>query len=186
MNTAAVQSDWVSVEDYLAAEERSETRHEYLGGFVYAMSGGTRRHNTLCGNLYLSLRRHVKGGPCQVYMSDVRVNLFWGRDEYYYYPDLVVTCDARDTHPRFVHHPVLLIEVLSESTRRVDQREKLFAYRTLESLREYVLVEPDRQEVTVFRRDTEWAPEVVKGESATLSLASLQCELPLKQVYEGV
>lgn len=184
MNTVAVEMDHVTVEDYLAAEEHSEVRHEYLGGVVYAMSGATRRHNSVAGNLYMSLRQHLQGGGCRVYMSDVRVNLAWQDDQYFYYPDLVVTCDPRDNHPRFVRHPVLLIEVLSDSTRRVDQREKLFAYRTIESLQEYVLVEPDSPEITVFRRSADWAGVKYAGEEAVAELTSAGFKLPLSRVYE--
>src|SRR6266508_990801 len=124
---AVVQNDYVSVEDYLAAEEKSDIRHEYLGGFVYAMAGETRAHNTITGNLYVAIHQHLRGGPCKLYVNDIRVNFLLQQDEYYYYPDLVVTCDPRDTHPRFIRRPKLLIEISSESTERIDRREKFFA-----------------------------------------------------------
>lgn len=177
--------DHVPVEEYLAAEEQSDIRHEYLGGVIHAMSGATRRHNGVALNLALALRQHLPGGHCRVYMSDVRVNLAWQEDQYFYYPDLVVTCEPGDNHPQFVRHPVLLIEVLSDSTRRVDQREKLFAYRTIESLQEYVLVEPERPDITIFRRAADWAGVKCAGEEAVVSLTSVGLELPLARVYEG-
>jgi Uma2 family endonuclease len=185
VNTVAVQADHVSVQEYLAAEEQSEMRHEYLGGVVYAMSGATRRHNAIAGNFYINLRQHLQAGSCRVYMSDVRVNLAWQDDQYFYYPDVVVTCAPDDNHPRFVRQPVLLVEVLSDSTRRVDQREKLFAYRTIESLQEYVLVEPDRPEITIHRRSADWAGVKYAGEAAIAELSSVGVELPLARVYDG-
>src|SRR5258708_4789812 len=117
------------------------------------MAGETRTHNRIAQNVLLRLSQRTKGGPCQIYISDVRVNFHLRENEYYYYPDLVVTCDKRDTHPRFVRFPKLIIEVLSESTERVDKREKFFAYTSIESLQEYVLVAQDSKEVTFFRRN---------------------------------
>ena len=183
---AAVKDDFVSVADYLAAEEASDVRHEYLGGLVYAMAGETRDHNQISGNLYLALRRHLKAGPCRVYSSDIRVNFDIRDDEYYYYPDLVVTCDPRDTDKRFIRHPRLLIEVLSASPERVDKREKFFAYTGIASLEEYVLVAQAEKEVTVFRRANDWKAEKVSGARAKVSLPSLKLTLPLTAIYEGV
>ncbi|HEX3719468.1 MAG TPA: Uma2 family endonuclease [Verrucomicrobiae bacterium] len=182
----AVKNDLVSVEDYLAAEETSEIRHEYLGGLVYAMAGETTTHNQIVGNLYLAIRNHLKNKPCRVYMSDIRVNFDIRDDEYFYYPDIVVTCDKRDTHPRFVRHPRLIIEVLSESTERIDKREKFFAYTGMPSLDEYVLVAQNAPEITLFRRSSDWKAEKISGTKATASLRSLKLSLPLSAVYEGV
>ena len=183
---AAVKSDFVSVADYLAAEETSQVRHEYLGGLVYAMAGETRDHNQVTQNLLLNLRPRLKGGPCKIYMSDIRVNFQLRTDEYYYYPDLVVTCDQRDTHPRFVQFPKLIIEVLSPSTERVDKREKFFAYTSLASLEEYVLVAQTEREVTIFRRANDWQAENILGPKAKLTLDSLKTTVPLAAIYEGV
>src|SRR5947207_13385287 len=97
------------------------------------MAGETRAHNTIALNLATSIRQRLKG-PCKLYMSGVRVNFQIREDEYYYYPDIVVTCDSRENDIRFVRYPKLIIEVLSESTERVDRREKFFAYTTIESL----------------------------------------------------
>jgi len=182
----AVHDDFVTVEDYLAAEELSDVRHEYLGGMVYAMAGATRVHNQIAQNLVFHLRQHLKGGPCKLYMSDIRVNFAMKSDEYFYYPDLVITCDTRDTHPRFVRFPKVLIEVLSPGTERVDRREKLFAYITLESLEEYVLVGQEPREVTVFRRANGWQAEKVADVDGSLTLASLQVSIPVLAIYEGV
>ncbi len=182
----AVKDDFVSVADYLEAEAASDVRHEYLGGLVYAMAGETRDHNQISQNLLFQLRQRIKGGPCKLYMSDIRVNFDLRNDEYYYYPDIVVTCDKRDTDKRFIRHPRLIIEVLSESTERVDKREKFFAYTSIASLEEYVLVAQATREVTVFRRGNGWKAERVAGARPKLTLASLKCSLPLTAIYEGI
>jgi Uma2 family endonuclease len=180
------QSEFVSIEDYLAAETGSEVRHEYLGGVVYAMAGETTIHNQIAGNLYVAVRQHLKGKSCRVFMSDIRVNFKLRGDDYFYYPDIVVTCDKRDTDPRAVHFPKLIIEVLSESTERVDRREKFLAYTHIASLEEYVLVGQDPREVTVFRRSGDWRSEVFFGGKAKISLVSLKLSLPLAAIYEGI
>lgn len=182
----AAQPDFVPIEDYLATEAQSHVRHEYLGGRVYAMAGETRVHNTLTLNLALLLRSHLRREACHLYASDIRVNLSLREESYYYYPDVVVTCDPRDSHPRWIHYPKLIVEVLSESTERTDRREKFFAYTTMESLEEYVLVAQSPPEVTVFRRGNNWRAERTVGKEATVRLESLQCEFRLAAVYEGV
>ena len=122
---------------------------------------------------------------CRVYVSDIRVNFDLRSDEYFYYPDIVVTCDKRDTHARFVRHPRLIIEVLSERTERIDKREKFLAYTNIESLQEYVLVAQAKSEVTVFRRAYDWKPERFAGTKIRLLLESLKISLPMTQIYES-
>ena len=181
-----IQSDHVTEEDYLAAEETSDIRHEYLGGLVCAMAGETRLHNTIALNIATALRQHFKGGPCKVYMSDIRVNFDLRDDEYYYYPDIVVTCDKRDNDKRFVRHPKLVVEVLSPSTERIDKREKCFAYTSIECLEEYVLVSQTTAEVTVFRRANDWKAGKASGAKIAVPLKSLRLTLPLSVIYDGV
>jgi Uma2 family endonuclease len=185
MQTAA-KHDFVSVEHYLAAEAASDVRHEYLGGLVYAMAGETTDHNQIVGNLYFAIRQHLKGKPCRLYTSDIRVNFDLRNDEYFYYPDVIVSFDRRDHHKRFVRHPTPIIEVLSESTERVDKREKFFAYTSMPSLEEYVLVGQAAREATVFRRADGWKATKVSGAKGKLPLKALKLSLPLSAVYEGV
>jgi Uma2 family endonuclease len=183
---AAESGDFVSVADYLAAEETSQIRHEYLGGLVYAMAGETLAHNLISQNLLFQIRRKTKGGPCRVFISDIRVNFHLRTDEYFYYPDIVLTCDKRDTHARFVRYPKVIIEVLSESTERIEKRERFFAYTSIESLQEYVLVAQADREVTVFRRAKNWKAERISGARAVLKLESLGFRIPFTAIYEGV
>jgi len=130
----------VTVEDYLSGELRSEVRHEFIGGSVYAMAGASEEHNTIGLNLATALHAHLGDGPCRVFMVDMKVRLHIARDEVFYYPDLMVTCDSRDTDRYFMRHPKVLIEVLSGETERTDRREKFFSYTSIETLEEYVLV----------------------------------------------
>ena len=184
---AAEKQDYVGVNEYLVAEAASAVRHEYLGGLVYAMAGETRDHNQICQNLAFALRPRMKDGPCKMYLSDIRVNFLLRDDEYYHYPDLVVTCDKRDTDARFIRYPKLIIEVLSEkSTERVDKREKFFAYTNIGTLEEYVLVAQASREVTVFRRADNWKGETVTAAKESVALKSLRLKVPLADIYDGV
>jgi Uma2 family endonuclease len=181
----AHRGEYVSVDEYLAAEHASEIQHEYLGGLVYAMAGETRDHNTIALNLAQMLREKLRGGPCKVYMSGVRVNFLLRSDEYYYYPDVMVTCDSRDIDKRVVRYPKLIIEVFSQSTERIDRREKFFAYTNIASLEEYLLVSQETREITLLRRINDWRPESFTDECSVV-LSSVAMSLEHARVYEGV
>jgi Uma2 family endonuclease len=182
----AEKHDFVAVEDYLASEETSEIRHEYLGGLVYAMAGETTAHNQISQNLLINIRQHLRDGRCKTYISDIRVNFQIRGDEYFYYPDIVVTCDKRDTHERFVRFPKLIIEVSSPSTERIDRREKFFAYTSIETLEEYVLIPQKPGDFTVFRKVNNWREEKISADAAELRLESLQFSVPRSAIYEGI
>jgi Uma2 family endonuclease len=183
---AAAALERVTVEEYLTAELRSEVRHEYLGGVVYAMAGASEEHNTLGLNLATALHGHVGDGPCRVFMVDMKVRLHVAREDVFYYPDLMVTCDPRDTERYFMRYPKVLIEVLSAETERTDRREKFFSYTSIETLQEYVLVAQARREVTVFRRSAQWNPEVLTQSDQQLELPSLRFAMALSAIYRRV
>jgi Uma2 family endonuclease len=183
----ATEKAWaISVEDYLAGELRSKERHEYLGGLVYAMAGASVAHNTVSLNLASALRTHLRGGPCRVYMADLKLRLQISDEDVFYYPDVMVACDSRDTDPYSKRFPRVLIEVLSPDTEQTDRREKFLSYIQIETLEEYILVAQDKMEVTVFRRATKWRPEIVQKPDELLRADSLDFKLPLNLVYEGV
>ena len=183
---ATAKSALLTVEEYLAGEPASEVRHEYLGGTVYAMAGASVDHNKISLNLALGLTSHLRGKRCEAFMADVKVRLNLASDDIFYYPDVMVACDPRDTDKFFKRFPKVLIEVMSESTERIDRREKRWSYQQIETLEEYVLVAQDRMEVTLFRRANGWKPEVLNKPDQSLVLASLEFSLPLSGVYEGV
>lgn len=183
---AAKEMRRVSVADYLAGERVGEVRHEYLGGTVYAMAGASEEHNVIAGNIFAALHSHLRRGPCRAFMTDLKVHVRISNDEVFYYPDVMVACDPRDTDRYFKRFPKILIEVLSSETERTDRREKFLSYTQIETLEEYVLVAQDRMEVTAFRRATHWEPEILRQPEETLRLGSIEFSLPLGAVYEGV
>lgn len=177
----------LSVEAYLEGEQSAEVRHEYIGGATYAMVGGTDRHNRIALNLVTALDAHARKRSCGLFMADMKVRLQVAGEDAFYYPDLMVACDPADDHPYYRTAPCLLLEVLSRSTRRIDEREKLFAYTTIPALREYLVVDQDEPRVTVHYRGPEgWTTSTVAGEGAVdiecletrLDLATLYADLP--------
>jgi Uma2 family endonuclease len=182
----ALSRDYISVDDYLAGEETSQIKHEYSAGSVYAMAGASREHNRIAGNIYSILAQRLRAGPCQAFISDVKVRLEAMGDELFYYPDVMVGCDSRDTNRLYLRYPRVLVEVSSESTERLDRGEKRLAYQSIETLEEYIIVAQDRPEVTIFRRVNKWAPECNVGLEQSFSIKSLDLRLPLTAIYEGV
>lgn len=126
--------EWTSVEAYLALEQQIDIRHEYIGGAVYAMAGASDEHIALCMNIAFALRSHLQGTPCRVQMSEGKLRLRIANEEIFYYPDVLVACDPRDTDRYFKRYPKVLVEVLSESTEALDRREKFLSYRQIETL----------------------------------------------------
>ena len=175
----------MSVEEYLESEKTSPVKHEYLDGEVYAMSGASRRHNRITTNLFTLLSSRLRGGPCEVFVAEVKLRIT--ALNYFYYPDLVVTCDPDDSDDYFVTRPVLVVEVESPSTSAIDKREKLMAYRKIEALREYLMLAQDSIKGEVFRRDSngDWSREELEGDQE-LRLESVDLNLRLSSLYEGV
>jgi Uma2 family endonuclease len=177
----------LTVEEYLELEERSNVRHEYIDGQIFAMTGNTESHNVVCGNLYSLIHAHVRGTGCRAYINDMKVHV--KVDHSFYYPDIMATCEPFEAKSVFKSLPVLIVEVLSPSTRQVDRREKLVAYRKLSSLREYVIVSQDRKQIEIHRKrsDWQWEIETLQG-SDDLCLQSLgeQLRIPVSAIYEDV
>lgn len=175
----------ITREAYLEGERSAEVRHEFVDGEVHAMVGGTLAHNRIAGRLHLALSLHLRNGPCQTYMSDVKVRV--AAANAFYYPDLLVVCGPHDLRAVFVDDPCLIIEILSPATEAIDRRETFWAYQKLPSLREYGLVDQSQQQVDVFRprEDGEWELETY-GAGDTLVLESVGLHLPLAELYAGI
>jgi Uma2 family endonuclease len=184
--TAALKVDFLNPEEYLEGEKHSDIRHEYVGGIVHAMAGGSLAHNRICGNIFAFLHGQLRGGRCNVYMADAKVRLFLAQQHLFYYPDVMVACDPRDTDSYFCNYPNLIIEVLSESTEDIDRREKLLNYIQIETLETYLLLSQDRAEGTLFRRQNDWRPELIDSSAKSIPITSLSLEIPLNEIYSGI
>jgi Uma2 family endonuclease len=184
---ASPQSPYLTPDEYLASEEQSAIKHEYIDGQIYAMVGASDLHVTIAGNLFALLRQHVRGSGCRVYISDMKARL--ESLNRFYYPDVMVTCDPRDREtPTYKRFPCLIGEVLSDSTEAFDRGDKFADYQTLESLQEYVLLNSKRQRVECFRRNEEglWVLQFYTPEQNTIQLRSIGFEATLASLYEDV
>lgn len=175
----------MSYADYVAAEATSDTRHEYLNGEAFAMAGGTIEHGALAAAITGALINGLRGRPCRVFNSDVRVRI--QETGLTTYPDLSVACGSveRDTEdPHALVNPVLIVEVLSDSTEAYDRGQKATHYRQLSSLREYVLMSQHKPHVEVFRRSDagHWELyEAIAGQQ--IELRSVGCTLDIDELY---
>ena len=175
------EGDYVSEEEYLATEPASEVKREYIGGRVYAMAGAGYNHNCIAANVLRKFGNHLEGTPCATFMADIKLKL--GKD--YVYPDVLVDCSKMRGDDVFSSAPIIIVEVLSRSTRKTDTTTKLIRYINLPSLQEYVLIEPDIVSVQVLRRSKNWLPDYFfLGDEVTFE--SIGLTLPVEDLYDRV
>ncbi len=185
--SAALKWNLISEDDYLAGELISPIKNEYLGGVVYAMAGARNRHNVIKDNIHVALAVRLKGKPCRAYSSDTKVRIRTALPLRFYYPDVSVVCEPNPEDDSFHDHPVVIFEVLSNSTRRIDEGEKKDAYLTIPSLRVYALVDQESATVILFRRaDAGFIREVHHGIDEILNLGEIGTKLPLAEIYDGI
>ena len=139
----------MTLEEYLRWEERRPWRYEFVGGYAYALAGATGGHNLVAGNVHYELRTAARGHPCRIYQEGMKLRV--GDDVYY--PDVMVVCDPGGDDEQMAHAPCLLVEVLSPSTTRTDRTQKLAAYRSIASLRAYLIVSREHRHVERHWRD---------------------------------
>jgi Uma2 family endonuclease len=180
---------WISPEEYLELERRAETKSEYFDGQTYAMSGASFVHTHLVANLVITLGSQLKGGPCTVLPSDMRVRV--PETGLYTYPDVSVVCGEpklEDAHQDILLNPVVLIEVLSESTETYDRGRKFEHYRRIATLQEYVLVSQKESRVEAYHRQTarEWLLTEALALDERVELPSVRCVLELRELYDRV
>ena len=187
MTAERATDELMTVADYLEWEEGEEQRHEYVGGMVYDMAGSTLAHVAISTNVAVCLGVQLRGKPCRPFGPDLKVRIQYPTHTRFYYPDCSVVCDVRFSQAHFVDNPVVIVEVLSPSTRRTDESEKREAYLSIGSLRVYVLLEQERAGAVVWRRgDQGFAREVYEGLEAVIALPEIEARLPLAEAYEAV
>ncbi len=187
MTAQLVNDLLISPDEYIDGELISPFKHEYLDGVVYAMAGASNVHNEIAGNALVSLHTRLRGKPCRPYNSDTKVRLRLPAGLRFYYPDVQMTCHPNPPNDSFQDQPIVVIEVLSQSTRRADEGEKRDGYLALPSLDVYLLVESERALVIGFRRGPSgFVREVFSGLDASISLACIGADLPLAELYERI
>jgi Uma2 family endonuclease len=179
----------LTAEQYLALERKAEIKSEFYNGEMFAMSGASRWHNLICGNVLAALHPQLKKRPCTVYPSDMRVKV--SPAGLYTYPDVTVVCGEaqfEDQHFDTLLNPTLIVEVLSKTTAAYDQGEKFEQYRKLASLKEYLLIAQDKCHLMRYSRqpDNQWLLLETYSEADTVTLISIEGRLAMADVYAKV
>jgi len=174
-------TDLISVEDYLTGELNSDIKHELIDGCVYAMAGASANHERISVNVLSEFRNHLKRSPCEPFGSDMKLRI----NANFFYPDVMVDCLFDNSEPYFTQTPIIIVEVLSKSTRKKDTTLKLLSYINIPSLQEYVLIEQDFVDVQVFRRSENWlVRHYFLGDEVTFE--SIGLTLPVEDIYHRV
>lgn len=184
MSSTARKLELVTADEYLEQEIASPVRHEFVNGVIYAMAGGSDRHGLIALNLASFLSNRLPDS-CDVFVANMKLRIRKRKSELFYYPDVLVSCSKSDRAEYHRERPILLAEVLSPTTERIDRIEKLAAYKRLSSLAEYLIVEQDIARVEIYRRSTDWTREVLERKD-TLVLECLELELPVADLYRRV
>jgi len=174
---------FLSEEDYFCAELKSDVKHEYVKGEMIAMSGASVNHGRISGNIFRKFGNHLENMTCEPFMSDMKVKTSTGN---YRYPDVMVVCDNDFIHNGYVTQtPVILVEVLSPSTRRIDEKIKLLEYTNIPSLKEYVLIEQSCADITLYRKSDQWrSTHYFLGED--IYFESIDLTLSVEDIYHRV
>lgn len=184
MQAAVLRNEFITEEEYLAREERTEEAHEYIDGRVHAMSVPTDTHGEISGALFNALFDHLRGKPCRPWMGNMRVRLAVLNRTIHYIPDVLVACDNPPRDRRFREESLAIFEVISKSTEAIDQREKRLAYKTLPTLRHYFIVRQDRMEITHVRRtDTGWEEFIYSEPAQEVEIPEIEFRIALAEVY---
>jgi len=176
----------ISVEDYLAGEEISPVKYEYVYGEVYATAGTSDKHNLINGNIYVALSIHLRDSLCQPFFTDIKVRV---NPDVYYYPDVLVSCEENPENSHFRNNPILIVEVLSPSTQEIDRREKLLFYQQMSSVQEYAVVEQEKMHVEIHRRqpDGRWITYYFnEGADEEVEFQSVELTMTLGEIYRRV
>lgn len=186
--TAAEKWHFVTVQDYLAEEERSPVKREYRDGVVYAMAGARNVHNDVAVNALASFHAQLRGRACKPCNSDTKIRIRHFTGIRFYYPDASVVCQPNPPEDTWQDAPVVILEVTSPATRRIDLGEKKDGYLTIPTLAVYLVAESSEAVVQVFRRSPQgdFRRELVLGREGTVDLPEIAASLPLAGLYEGV
>lgn len=176
-------------QEYLTAERVSPQRNEYFNGEIFAMGGASEKHNLIVGNIFASLHAQMRGRPCKVYSSDMRIKI--NETGLYTYPDVVALCGEAnfdDEQQDTLLNPQVIVEVLSKSTEGYDRGETFAHYRRIESLFEYLLISQDKIRIEYFMKqpDNLWLMSEISQPQTKIELQSIQCTLLISDIYDKV
>ncbi|TWU16862.1 Uma2 family endonuclease [Allorhodopirellula heiligendammensis] len=180
--------DSLSVEEYLAGELESDIKYEYVNGRVYAMAGGKNLHHRIASRALVALAVKLGDSECEAYNSDAKVRVQIQAKTYFYYPDAMVVCESNPDDDTYQDRPVVIVEVISESTRRIDEGEKADHYLSIPSLQAYVLLEQSVAAARVLQRNDngQFEESVFTQPDSVITIDALDLQLPLREIYAGI
>jgi len=177
----ALKGELISVEDYLTDELARDIKHELVDGAIYAMAGTSANHERIVNNVMRRFGNHLDVSPCEPFSSDMKVKVGLR----FFYPDVLVDCSFDESKPYYTESPTIIVEVLSKTTRRMDETIKLMSYINIPSLQEYVLIEQDFVDIEVVRRSEGWQPRhYFLGDQ--VNFESINLTLPVEEIYSRV
>ena len=185
MSLVEKKPDIISPEEYLETELDREVKHEYMDGHIYSMAGASKKHNIISGNIFRELSNHLKGkkSSCTTFSSDMKLKLS-KKTNSFFYPDVMVVCDKNDDD-YYQNSPIIIVEVLSKSTRKNDSSTKMIRYFNCPTLEEYVLIEQDFCLIQVFRKKDNWlSTHYLAGDKITFQ--SIDVTLTVEDIYYQV
>ena len=186
----AIKLEKVTLAEYLEIESAANEKYEFLDGFIYAMAGGTYNHGLICGNIFSGIKSGLKekNSPCFALSSEIKLAI--QSENSLLYPDTMVICGDAEmslSTPNAVTNPLVIVEVLSKSTASYDRGDKFFLYQQLTSIKEYILIEQDKAQIEIYKRENDlWKITRIAGLDKKLRLASLGLEISLMDIYERV
>ena len=181
--------DYISPEEYLESERKATEKHELHNGLLITMTGASLKHNAIVRNLIAEIAPFLKGKPCDVFPSDLRVNI--PATNSFTYPDLTIVCgepELLDDHADTLLNPSVIIEVLSPSTENYDKGNKFFIYQQIPSLKEYILIRSTAIEVQIITKKENdlWQFETITNAEASFFIKTTAQQIPLKEVYYDI
>lgn len=181
MSAILKTAPFISIEDYLAYELTADSKHEYIDGAIYAMAGASKNHQSIVGNVLAETHQYLKNTRYRSFSSNVKIKV----GNAFFYPDVMVVCEDKTDNPYYTESTLLVVEVLSKSTRRNDETIKRTAYQSIPSVMEYVLIEQDFVDVEVCRRSSAWVSNhYFLGDEVRFE--SIDLTLPVSEIYRWV
>ncbi|WP_428353900.1 Uma2 family endonuclease [Methyloprofundus sp.] len=179
--SSVIQQTAVSIEEYLKDELAGDIKHELIDGQIYAMAGASANHERIANNISRRFGNHLEGSPCEPFGSDMKVKI----GSKFFYPDVIVDCQFDESSPYYTESPRIIVEVLSKSTRRIDETTKRFSYMNCPVLQEYVLIEQDIVDIEVIRRSEGWiSKHYFLGDQVPFT--SIDLTLSVEEIYHRV
>ncbi len=181
------KKELLTLNEYLELEETSEIKHEFYYGEIFSMAGTTRVHNEIEGNITFKLKKELKNIKKEHFIYSESVKIEITKNYHYAYPDVVVSCSEKEDDPLSIKHPILIVEVLSDSTREYDMNKKFEFYKQIPSLKHYLLIEQNQYFINSYTKQNDfWYHKSYSKKEDLVELLHLDIKVSVKDIYDNV